>query len=162
MIKPRIPSTNEALYLRNDHHEKVKNFKKLRPQQKVAKWLCVKYAQCMKIWTIVWKFDFHWIFLWNMLNVWKYGHLCENLTFIWYLCENRAISKVCAVSEVLCSVSDGHYNESSNCSIYDEEKGRRANEMCVSHLIKWRRAGNTTAQCKNHPMENKPIQIFKI
>jgi hypothetical protein len=28
MIKPRIPSTNEALYLRNGHHKKVKNFKK--------------------------------------------------------------------------------------------------------------------------------------
>jgi hypothetical protein len=25
MIKPRIPSANEASYLRNDHHEKVKN-----------------------------------------------------------------------------------------------------------------------------------------
>jgi hypothetical protein len=28
MIKPRIPSTNEAPYLCNDHHEKVKKFKK--------------------------------------------------------------------------------------------------------------------------------------
>jgi hypothetical protein len=28
MIKPRIPSTNEASYLCNNHHEKVKNFKK--------------------------------------------------------------------------------------------------------------------------------------
>jgi hypothetical protein len=37
MIKPRIPSANEAPYLHNDHHEKVKNFKKPRPQQKVAK-----------------------------------------------------------------------------------------------------------------------------
>jgi hypothetical protein len=27
VIKPRIPSTNKAPYLRNDHHEKVKNFK---------------------------------------------------------------------------------------------------------------------------------------
>jgi hypothetical protein len=27
MIKPRIPSINEASYLCNDHHEKVKNFK---------------------------------------------------------------------------------------------------------------------------------------
>jgi hypothetical protein len=32
MIKPRIPSANEAPYLCNDHHEKVKNFKKPRPQ----------------------------------------------------------------------------------------------------------------------------------
>jgi hypothetical protein len=36
MIKPRIPSVNEAPYLRNDHHEKVKNSKKPRPQWKVA------------------------------------------------------------------------------------------------------------------------------
>jgi hypothetical protein len=72
MIKPRIPSANEAPCLCNDHHEKFKNFKKPRPQRKVAKWLCkicsmcqnmticvkvwlsidicVKYAQCMKIW----------------------------------------------------------------------------------------------------------------
>jgi hypothetical protein len=32
MIKPRIPSANEATYLCNDHHENVKNFKKPRPQ----------------------------------------------------------------------------------------------------------------------------------
>jgi hypothetical protein len=37
MIKQRIPSANEAPYLRNDHHKKVKNFKKPRSQQKVAK-----------------------------------------------------------------------------------------------------------------------------
>jgi hypothetical protein len=37
MIKPRIPSANKALYLHNNHHEKVKNFKKSRPQWKVAK-----------------------------------------------------------------------------------------------------------------------------
>jgi hypothetical protein len=36
MIKPRIPSINEAPYLCNDHHEKVKNSKKPRPQWKVA------------------------------------------------------------------------------------------------------------------------------
>jgi hypothetical protein len=27
MIKPRIPSANQAPYLCNDHHEKIKNFK---------------------------------------------------------------------------------------------------------------------------------------
>jgi hypothetical protein len=32
MIKPRIPLANEALYLCNDHHKKVKNFKKPRSQ----------------------------------------------------------------------------------------------------------------------------------
>jgi hypothetical protein len=37
MIKPRIPLANEAPYLHNGHHEKVKNFKKPRPQWKVAK-----------------------------------------------------------------------------------------------------------------------------
>jgi hypothetical protein len=37
MIKPRVPSANKALYLRNSHHEKVKNFKKPRLQWKVAK-----------------------------------------------------------------------------------------------------------------------------
>jgi hypothetical protein len=37
MIKLRIPSANEAPYLRNDHHEKVKNFKKPRAQRKAAK-----------------------------------------------------------------------------------------------------------------------------
>jgi hypothetical protein len=30
MIKPRIPLANEAPYLRNDHHEKVKNFKETK------------------------------------------------------------------------------------------------------------------------------------
>jgi hypothetical protein len=38
IIKSKIPSANEASYMRNDHHEKVKNFKKKpRSQQKVAK-----------------------------------------------------------------------------------------------------------------------------
>jgi hypothetical protein len=37
MIKPKIPSINEAPYLRNDHHEKVKNFQKPGAQRKVAK-----------------------------------------------------------------------------------------------------------------------------
>jgi hypothetical protein len=36
MIKPGIPSANEAPYLCNYHHEKVKNFKKPRLQRKVA------------------------------------------------------------------------------------------------------------------------------
>jgi hypothetical protein len=74
----------------------------------------------------------------NMLNVGKYGHLCENLTFIGYLCaicsmcENMKcvpfdvylgfVSKVCTVSEALCSVCDGHYTKSANCLVSDEEK----------------------------------------
>jgi hypothetical protein len=45
-----------------------------------------------------------------------------------------AISEVCAISEVLCSVSDGHYTESGNCSVSDEEKGRPTHAMRVSYL----------------------------
>jgi hypothetical protein len=37
MIKPRIPSTNEALYLHNDHYEKVKNFKKIKTATECSK-----------------------------------------------------------------------------------------------------------------------------
>jgi hypothetical protein len=137
MIKQRISPANEAPYLHNDNHEKVKNFKKPRPQQKVAKWLCkicsmcenmaicvkiwlslnicVKYAQCVKIWPFVRKFDFHWIFVWNMLNVWKYDNLCATLTFIGYLCE------ICSMCENMV-VSDGHYTNSGNCSVSDLKK----------------------------------------
>jgi hypothetical protein len=56
MIKPRIPSVNKTQYLRNDHHEKVKNFKKPRPQREVPKWLCKICSMCenmvicVKIW----------------------------------------------------------------------------------------------------------------
>jgi hypothetical protein len=49
-----------------------------------------------------------------------------------------AISEVCAVSEVLCSVSDGHYTESSNCSVFDEEKGRCALATRISYMRKGR------------------------
>jgi hypothetical protein len=41
----------------------------------------------VKIWSVVWKCDLYWIFVWNMLNVWKYVHLCENLIFTGYLCQ---------------------------------------------------------------------------
>jgi hypothetical protein len=37
MIKPRIPSANKAPYLRNDHHEKVKNFKKTKTAMESSK-----------------------------------------------------------------------------------------------------------------------------
>jgi hypothetical protein len=49
-----------------------------------------------------------------------------------------AFLKCVQFPEVLCSVSDGHYTEFDNCSISDEEKGRRALDTRVSHLIKWR------------------------
>jgi hypothetical protein len=38
-------------------------------------------------------------------------------------------AEVCAIS-----VSDGHYTESGNSSVSDEEKGRRAHETRVSYL----------------------------
>jgi hypothetical protein len=41
---------------------------------------------------------------------------------------------VCVVSEVLCSVSHGHYTKYGNSSVFDEEKGRRAHETHVSYL----------------------------
>jgi hypothetical protein len=80
--------------------------------------------------------------MWNMLSGY---HLFENMIFIEYLCEICSIcknmviwcldsvSKVCAISEILCSICDGHYTESGNCSIFDEEKGRHALAMYVSH-----------------------------
>jgi hypothetical protein len=40
---------------------------------------------------------------------------------------------VCAVSEVLCLVSDGHYTESGNCSVSNEEKGRRTLATPILH-----------------------------
>jgi hypothetical protein len=102
--------------------------------------ICVKYAQCVKIRSFVSKFVFHWIFVWNMFNVWKYGRLCGNLTFIWYLCE------ICWMCENM-AISDEHYTESGNCSIADEEKGRRALTTCVSYLGKGRCANKT---CVSH------------
>jgi hypothetical protein len=50
------------------------------------------------------------------------------------MCENMTVSEVCAVSEVLCSVFDGHYTEFGNCSVSDEEKWRHAHATCVLYL----------------------------
>jgi hypothetical protein len=47
MIKPRIPSTNEALYLHNDHQEKVKNFKKPKSTMESSKLI----AHAILIWS---------------------------------------------------------------------------------------------------------------
>jgi hypothetical protein len=44
-----------------------------------------------------------------------------------------AVSEVCAISEALCSVSDGPYAEPGNCSISAEEIRRCALAMGVSH-----------------------------
>jgi hypothetical protein len=74
MIKSRIPSANEALYLHNDHHEKDKNFKKPGPQRKVAKWLCKICSMCENMTIYVNFFTFN-------------RYLCE----ICSMCENMAI-----------------------------------------------------------------------
>jgi hypothetical protein len=42
----------------------------------------------------------------------------------------------CVQFAMSCVQFDGHYTESSNSSVSDEEKGRRAHEMCVSYLIR--------------------------
>jgi hypothetical protein len=47
---------------------------------------------------------------------------------------------MCAVSEVLCSVSQIHYIEYDSCSVSDEEKGRRALTTHVSYRRKGRHA----------------------
>jgi hypothetical protein len=52
------------------------------------------------------------------------------------MCENMVVSKVCAVSKVLCLVSDGHYTEFGNCSVSEEGKGRRALATGVLHRRK--------------------------
>jgi hypothetical protein len=40
------------------------------------------------------------------------------------MCENMVVSEVCAVCEVLCSISDGRYTEFGTSLVFDEEKGR--------------------------------------
>jgi hypothetical protein len=52
------------------------------------------------------------------------------------MCENLVVSEVCAVSEVLCSVPDGHYTESNNNSVSDKDKGRCVHQTRVSYLNK--------------------------
>jgi hypothetical protein len=52
------------------------------------------------------------------------------------MCENMVVFDVCAVSKVLCSVPDGHYTESGNSSVCDEDKGRHAHQTRVSYLNK--------------------------
>jgi hypothetical protein len=98
MIKPRIPLANEAPYFCNDHYEKVKNFKKIRLQRNVAKWLCkicsmcenmvicvkmwlvldicVKYAQCVKIWPsldicVKYSHLISWLRFWSVCSFWS-------------------------------------------------------------------------------------------
>jgi hypothetical protein len=41
---------------------------------------------------------------------------------------------VCAVSEVLCLVSNGYYTEFDNSSVSDKEKGRHSHETRISYL----------------------------
>jgi hypothetical protein len=50
--------------------------------------------------------------------------------------KNMVVSEVCAVSDVLCSIFDGHYTESDNCLVSDEEQGRCAHATRVSYLTR--------------------------
>jgi hypothetical protein len=61
---------------------------------------------------------------------------------------------VCAVSEVLCSVSGKHYTESGNSSISDEEKGRRVHAMRVLYMRKGRHTHGTRVSLL-HDMHKK-------
>jgi hypothetical protein len=90
---------------------KSQEFQKLRPQRKVAQWLCkicstcenmvscvkmwlvlnicLKYAKCVKIWPFVLEFDFHWIFMSmfeNMvicLEILLSLHICVKYAHVW-------------------------------------------------------------------------------
>jgi hypothetical protein len=53
------------------------------------------------------------------------------------------VSEVCAAFEVLCSVPDGHYIESGNCSVSDEEQVRCAYATHVSYLMRREQAHTT-------------------
>jgi hypothetical protein len=44
------------------------------------------------------------------------------------------VSKVCAIFEVLCLVSDGHYTEFDNCLVFYEDIGRCAHATRISYL----------------------------
>jgi hypothetical protein len=87
MKKSRISKNQE-------HNGKKQNDGPHNVNQMLFLWNCEEYPQCVKIWSFEWNFDFHWSFVWNILNVWKYGHLSKNLTFIGHLCE---ISSMCEI-----------------------------------------------------------------
>jgi hypothetical protein len=53
---------------------------------------------------------------------------------IWLLLSWFCFRSECAVSKVLCSVPGGHYTESNNSSVFDEEKGRCVHATRVSYL----------------------------
>jgi ribosomal protein L34 len=80
------------------------------------------------------------------------------------------VSKVCVLSKVLCLVSDRHYTESGNCSVSDEEKGRRVLATRVSHRRKGRHALATCilhrrkgrqalAMCISHRRQREAIYV---
>jgi hypothetical protein len=111
-----------------------------------------------------------------MLNIWKYGHLCEKLTFIGYLCEicsmckNMAIYVKIWLSFDICVkiwlflkcvkflkfyvqfLMDTILNPAIT-QISDEEKGRRALGTCISHLRKGRHANEMHI---SHPTKGRP------
>jgi hypothetical protein len=110
----------------------------------------------------MWKCDLYWIFVWNMLNVWKYGHLCEKMTFIGYLCHCLKIWSlvwkfyfhwiflwnILNVWKYGCFWSACSFLKSCvqflvKCVLSGEAKGRHAYRTHISHLSKGRRAYRT-------------------
>jgi hypothetical protein len=88
------------------------------------------------------KFDFHWIFV----SIFENMVICVEILLSLDISVKYAqcvkiwlFLKCVQFPEVLCSVSNGHYTEFDNCSISNEEKGTRALNTRVSHLIKRRR-----------------------
>jgi hypothetical protein len=91
-----------------------------------------------------------------MLNMWKYGHLCENLTFIGYLCQCLKIWSfvwkfyfhwiflwnMLNVWKYECFLKSC-IQFLVKCVISSEAKGRHVYRTCVSHLSKGRRAYRT-------------------
>jgi hypothetical protein len=83
--------------------------------------ICLNYPQCVKIWSFEWTFDFHWSFVWNILNVRKYGHLMSCVLFL----KSCVLFLMDTTESGLCSTSDGR-------------KGRHGLSRRVSHLKQMR------------------------
>jgi hypothetical protein len=106
--------------------------------------ICVKYAQCAKIWPFVCKFDFYWIFVWNMLNVWKYGNFWWILYWIWQLF----------------SCWSGKGRRALTTHVLYLGKGRRTNETRVSHHSKGRRALHRRVSLLLNMQKKEYLQII--
>jgi hypothetical protein len=85
--------------------------------------------------------------VWNILNVWKYGHLSENLTFIGHLCEISSMCKKYGHFDALCFVSDGNYWIWLVFCLWWKNKGD-TRYGCVSHI--WSKGRCTLSRHVSH------------